>query len=79
MSPTSMPSFFRSFSVTNEGPVSMIEGSDPIEAIPLTRARGFRPSASPISLEPNSTPAAPSTMPELLPAWCTWFIRSTCG
>ena len=28
---------------------------------------------------PISTAAAPSTMPEELPAWCTWWMRSTCG
>ena len=79
MSATFMPSFFRSFSVTSEGPVSMIDGSEPMEAMPLTRARGLRPRASPMSLVPKSTPAAPSTMPEELPAWCTWVMRSTCG
>ncbi len=50
-----MPSFFSSFSRHQDGPVSMIEGSEPIEAKPLMRARGLRPSASPISLVPIST------------------------
>ncbi len=79
MSPTDIPSFFRSFSVTIDGPVSMIEGSEPIEAMPRMRARGFSPWASPAALDPISTAAAPSTTPEELPAWCTWSIRSTSG
>ena len=57
----------------------MIDGSEPIEAKPLMRARGFRPSASPISLVPISTAEAPSTMPDELPAWWTWLIFSTSG
>ena len=44
MSPTVMPSFFRSFSVTSEGPVSMIEGSEPMAAMPCRpRLRGLQP------------------------------------
>ena len=53
--------------VTSSGPVSMIEGSEPIEAAPRILARGFRPSALPASRVPISTPAEPSTMPEELP------------
>ena len=43
------------------------------------RARGFSPCFSPNSFEPISTPAAPSTMPDELPAWWMWLIRSRCG
>ena len=43
------------------------------------RARGFSPCASPNSRLPISSAAAPSTMPEELPAWWTWLIRSRCG
>ena len=67
MSDLDMPSLPSSLFATNSGPVSMIEGSDPIEAAPRIFARGFRPSALPASSEPISTPADPSTMPELLP------------
>jgi hypothetical protein len=43
-------------------------------------ARGLpRPIALPPSFEPSSTPAAPSTMPEELPAWWTWLISSISG
>ena len=41
------------------------------------RARGVRPCVSPACSLPISTRAAPSTMPELLPAWWTWLIFST--
>ena len=41
------------------------------------RARGFSPARSPPAREPTSISAAPSTMPEELPAWCTWAMRST--
>ena len=43
----------------------------------FTRARGFSPSFSPAFLVPISTAAAPSTMPEELPAWWTWLSAST--
>ncbi len=59
------------------GPVSMIVGSEPITAAALTRARGFSPAFAPPSFEPTSISAAPSTMPDELPAWCTCSIRST--
>ena len=39
----------------------------------------LRPSSAPASLEPSSTAAAPSTMPDELPAWWTWLMRSTSG
>ena len=74
-----MPARLSAFWVTATGPVSMIEGSEPIEANCLIRARGLRPSFLPISSLPMSTAAAPSTMPELLPAWWTWEMRSTSG
>ena len=57
----------------------MIVGSEPILAKARMRARGFRPAVSPTSLEPTSTAAAPSTMPDELPAWWTWLISSTSG
>ena len=71
MSPTLMPVSFRIFSVTGTGPVRLMVGSVPIFAVAFTRARGFRPYFSPNSLLPTSTAAAPSTIPEELPAWWT--------
>ena len=53
------------------GPVSMMVGSLPIEANERMRARGLRPSRSPISRVPINTPAAPSTIPLELPPVCT--------
>ena len=79
MSVDVMPRRASSLLVTNSGPVSMIEGSEPIEAAPTMRARGFRPRALPASSEPIRTPAEPSTMPELLPGVWTWWTRSTSG
>jgi hypothetical protein len=35
------------------------------------RARGLRPCVLPAASLPTSTAAAPSTMPDELPAWCT--------
>ncbi|MNF05496.1 hypothetical protein D3C80_2052370 [compost metagenome] len=69
----------RAFCVTATGPVSMMVGSEPIEAVPTMRARGLSPIFSPISLVPISRPEAPSTMPELLPAWWTWLTASISG
>ena len=42
-------------------------------------ARGLRPSALPPFFEPSRTAAAPSTMPEELPAWWTCLTASTSG
>ena len=61
------------------GPVSMIVGSEPTLAVARMRARGFRPCRSPKAFEPIRTAAAPSTMPEELPAWWTWLMRSRWG
>jgi hypothetical protein len=68
MSSIDMPDRARIFFVTSIGPVSMIAGSEPILAKARTRARGFRAAFAPASREPTSTAAAPSTMPEELPA-----------
>ena len=46
----------------------MIAGSEPIFAKALMRARGFLLIFAPASLLPISTAAAPSTMPDELPA-----------
>ena len=49
------------------------------KATDTMRARGVRPWVLPAASDPISTAAAPSTMPDELPAWCTWWMRSTCG
>jgi hypothetical protein len=67
MSLTVMPAFLSTFSVTGTGPVSMIEGSEPILANCRILARGFNPAAMPAFLLPSSTAAAPSTIPDELP------------
>ena len=64
-----MPARASTFFVTSTGPVSIRAGSEPILAKARMRARGFSPAALPASAEPISTAAAPSTMPEELPAW----------
>ena len=74
-----MPARFSAFSEDGAGPVSMIAGSEPIEAKERMRARGFSPAFSPNSLVPIRMAAAPSTMPDELPAWWTWLIFSTSG
>ncbi len=79
MSPIFMPLCANIFSVTGTGPVSMIVGSVPTLAVARMRARGLSPYFSPNSLLPISTAAAPSTMPDELPAWWTCSIFSRCG
>ena len=68
MSAVVMPDLFSTFLVTSTGPVSMIAGSEPILAKARTRARGFNPAFLPARALPRRTAAAPSTMPEELPA-----------
>src|SRR5712671_2359807 len=71
MSPSDMPALRSTFLVTSSGPVSMMAGSEPILANALIRARGLRLARRPASALPINTAAAPSTIPEELPAWCT--------
>ena len=71
------PALARALRVAGAGPVSMMVGSEPETAAETIRARGVRPYRSPVSLLPMATRAAPSTMPEELPAWWTWSIFST--
>src|SRR5450830_1836577 len=73
------PARARALRVAGMGPVSMMVGSAPLRAVATMRARGVRPCWRAASSEPISTAAAPSTMPEALPAWCTWLMRSTWG
>ena len=74
-----MPAFFSTLRATNSGPVSMIEGSEPMDAIEMILARGFMLMDLPIRLLPMRTPAAPSTMPDELPPWWTWLMLSSSG
>ena len=74
-----MPARASTLRVTFSGPVSMMEGSEPIDVKARMRARGFSPALAPASLLPIRMAAAPSTMPEELPAWCTCSTRSTSG
>src|SRR5262249_5083279 len=67
------------FSVTSIGPVSISAGSEPMLAKARILARGLSPAARPASLLPTSTAAAPSTMPDELPAWCTCSTNSISG
>ena len=68
MSLTSMPASLSAFLEAGPGPMSMIVGSVPTSAAERMRARGFSPSATPFAFEPMSTNAAPSTIPDELPA-----------
>ncbi len=77
MSSLLSPATASAFSVAGVGPVSMIVGSEPVTAVATMRPRGARPASRPACSLPMSTMAAPSTMPEELPAVCTWLIFST--
>ena len=74
-----MPALASAFFEAGPGPTSMIVGSAPVTAAETMRARAFRPCCVPASSLPSRVSAAPSTMPEELPAWCTWVMRSTSG
>ena len=67
MSSIVRPAFASALRLAGAGPVSMIVGSVPVTAVARIRARGFRPSSSPIFSLPTATRLAPSTMPEELP------------
>ena len=53
------------------GPVSISTGSDPTTAIDTMRARGLSPRLRAWPFDAITTAAAPSTIPELLPACST--------
>src|SRR6267142_1858930 len=76
ISKRSMPLTLRSacasaLRVDGMGPVSISTGSDPATAIETIRARGLSPRLRARPLEAITTAAAPSTIPELLPACST--------
>jgi hypothetical protein len=77
MSEGDMPATSSALRHAGAGPVSMIVGSEPTTAVETIRARGVSPIWVPTSSLPMRTSAAPSTMPEELPAWWTWSISST--
>ena len=73
------PALASALRVAGMGPVSMMVGSAPLSAVATMRARGLKPCVLIAASLPTSTAAAPSTMPDELPAWCTCTMRSTCG
>ena len=68
MSESFMSARSSAFSAAGIGPVSMIVGSEPVFEVATIRARGLMSDRSPNALSPSSTAAAPSTIPEELPA-----------
>ena len=73
MSSIVIPARSRHFSAAGPGAVSMISGSSAATADITSRARGLSPCACAYSGDASRTAPAPSTTPELLPAWWTWF------
>ena len=63
-----MLAFARALRDAGAGPVNMMVGSVPTLAQETMRARGVSPLRSPKAFVPTSTAAAPSTMPDALPA-----------
>ena len=59
---------FSAFFVAGPGPVSIIVGSVATVAAANTFAHGLIPKLLPFSADPTSAIAAPSTMPDELPA-----------
>ena len=77
MSSTVRPALASALRLAGAGPVSMIVGSAPESAVAtIAGARGEPGGRRPPRCR-SATSAAPSTMPELLPAWWTWSIFST--
>ena len=66
-----MPALARAFWQAGVGPVSMMAGSEPTTEAIVILARGLRPAFLPAAALPIKQIAAPSTMPEELPAWWT--------
>ncbi|MCY1367663.1 hypothetical protein D9M69_546070 [compost metagenome] len=79
MSDRLMPLRWSNLRVATVGPVIITVGSEPTSTKERMRARGLRPAARPPASLPISTAQAPSTMPDELPAWCTWPMDSSCG
>ena len=64
-----LAAFASALRVAGMGPVSMMVGSAPDSAVATMRARGLKPCVLMAASLPISTAAAPSTMPDELPAW----------
>src|SRR5262245_15423645 len=62
------PSRSMSLRVAGTGPMPMMRGGTPADAMPSTRARAFRPCAFTASAEARIMAAAPSLTPDALPA-----------
>ena len=62
------PAFSNALRAAGAGPVNIMVGSAPDNAVATMRARGFKPNFLPTSSLPISIKAAPSTIPEELPA-----------
>src|SRR2546423_13068458 len=62
------PAFFKARREAGIGPVPMIAGSTPAVAQETMRASGFKPRLSASAAGISTTPAAPSLMPDAVPA-----------
>jgi hypothetical protein len=74
MSSTVSPALASTFLAAGTGAFSISVGQSPTLAVAMIRARGFSPFLRAYSGEASRIAAAPSTTPELLPAWCMWSI-----
>ena len=73
------PALAKALRAAGAGPVSMMVGSAPTNAVASTLARGFKPCSLTAFSEASNTTAAPSTIPDELPAWWTWLMCCTSG
>ena len=62
------PAFSNALRAAGAGPVNIMVGSVPTNAVASTLARGFKPCSLTAFSEANNTTAAPSTIPDELPA-----------
>src|SRR5207244_13269530 len=74
--PADQPSFVRALRLAGMGPVPMIAGSTPAVAQETMRASGRRPRLAAASAVISTTAAAPSLMPEALPAVTVPFLSN---
>src|SRR5512132_3491737 len=79
MSASDRPVFSSTFLVAGTGPMPMTAGSTPAHDIPASRASGRRPSAAARDSDISTRAAAPSVIPEELPAVTLPFSRKTGG
>ncbi|MNN72502.1 hypothetical protein D3C81_1885430 [compost metagenome] len=62
------PAFANALRAAGAGPVSIMVGSEPTNAVANTLARGFKPCSLTAFSEASNTSAAPSTIPDEFPA-----------